>query len=306
MTGIFQPGDFVIQANAAAQVTMATQGCVLALRIVTPEAGVSVGAPANIQVDGCEVLSNGETLRVGVASSLVSDCARSRRGIGLFSGAILRVNCRNGQPEQNAGLTLDPYANLADVNVALTCADAAGPTTIGSTSEWNKLKPTPVAGRSHVRLCNNLTIRSSGMVSIPNWTFIFDGADLIIDRTNVVGNALSFYFAGGGRPRIDAANSRVVLSGAAAEAGMLFRGARANTLATGVINQIAVGPGSNLRGGIYFPASDVQFQANGNVSTCLQIIGSTVNLIGTWQVTGPCAAMGLRPIVASREVRLTQ
>jgi hypothetical protein len=86
---------------------------------------------------------------------------------------------------------------------------------------------------------------------------------------------------------------------------MLFFGARANVIAGN--NQIVIGSGSTLDGAIYFPASPLLFQANSTLNGCPQIIANRVTLFGgTWTLNGPCTAPGIRPIVASRTVRLTQ
>jgi Flp pilus assembly protein TadG len=308
LTRFFQPGSFNIQVNSSAQVSMATQGCILGLGTQNT---LDIG-PANINVTGCEVLSNGDS-RVGGGSSLATDCARSRGFITVWG--TLTVNCRNGQPEREAGMTLDPYVDIPDLDLSGIECDktTSGPVTISTNQDWNgKFTSVPRSGRNYIRICagSSLTIKGTVAVRMPNTTtFIFDGigVDFRIENTNVTGVAQSYFFMNGARPVINAPNSSVNLQAAGGAAGMLFRGARGNTLGAGLGNQITVGPNSNLTGAIYFPASPVQFQANGNVSACLQIIGRAVVLRGAWQMTGPCAiALPLRPIVASRDVDLTQ
>ncbi len=306
ITRFFQSGNFDVSASSSAQVTMATQGCILGLGLYSTAADVGL---ANVSVTGCEVLSNGNS-RVGVGSNLTTDCARSRNTITVLG--TLSVTCRNGQPDREAGMTLDPYADISDFDLSTIDCDKKtnDPIVISSATDSiaNYVVPIPRNGRNYVRLCapRSVTIQSPiGTPSIPNYTFIFDGVDFRINDSNVTANSASAYFVNGGRILINAPNKTVNLKGAAFEGGMLFRGARANA---DVINQIAVGPGSNLQGAIYFPSSNVQFRAAGNVSGCMQIIASTVTLLqGTWQMTGPCTINNyLRPIVASRTVRLTQ
>ena len=316
LTGFFQPGEVTIEGKASAQVTVATEGCILATR---PNAeGLRLENNANVQVIGCEALSNDDTFIVRSGSRLTADCARSRSFVSNLG--ILNVTCRNGVPQEQAGMTLDPYADLPDLDLSLysSCSVTNETVTITAGNQLTDQKIVPrftaSNGRVYVKFCNNakLKIAAGTLVNVGNWIYIFDKSDLIVENTPglrlLSGPTTTFYFAEGGRPIINAPNATVTLRGLAFASGMLFRGARTNTLPTGVQNEIIVGPGSNLQGAIYFPASDVRFQASGPVSNCLQIIGGAVHLNqGTWQMAGPCdIANLLRPIVASRTVRLTQ
>jgi len=309
LSGIFRPGEFVIRVTAAAQVNQATEGCVLASGITAN--GVNLGLSTDIQVNGCEVLSNGSGLTIPGGSRLTTDCVRSARSF-VVNGS-LTVACRNGEPHLQAGFTLDPYVNLPDFDLSMvpTCSTPAA-VTISADSEWYaKITPSIVNGRNYARFCSGLDLTVRGPVAgttitLPDWTFIFDGADFILfDRTHLNGPSVSFYFVTGGRPLIWAPNSRVTLT-PNDPFGLLFRGARTNTFSFGTNNQIVVGPGSAMQGAIYFPASTVQFQAAGNLTGCPQIIGSALTLQGTWQLAGPCRFPGVLPIVASRDVNLTQ
>jgi len=160
-----------------------------------------------------------------------------------------------------------------------------------------------MGGRNYACVQAQVTVQGPGTITMPpGLTLIVDKALFLVDHTNITGADVSFFFKRGGGIRIDAPNSSVQLTADAS--GMLFRSARASASADPVM--FNVGPGSDLRGVIYFPNSPVVFGASGSVSSCLQIIGRTVELMGTWQITGPCAMPGVSPIVASRDVDLTQ
>lgn len=304
LSGIFERGDFVVRANAAAQVHKATEGCILALGL-TPSQGLQL-LSANVQVTGCEVLSNGNMISVWSDSRLVTDCARSAAFFNI-QGA-LSVSCRNGQPVSHAGFTLDPYFDLLDLDLSLVggCS-TVGSVNIRSDSDWGLINPTVLNGRQYAYMCpgRNLSIQGTGtgFITVPDWTFIFDGSSFSVSNTNLTGLNVSFYFANGGRAVIFAPSQRIILTSNDAH-GMLFRGAKTNSGVSN--NQIVVGAGSALQGAIYFPASEVFFQTSGFINGCPQIIGRTVSLLGTWQLAGPCRAPGVRPIVASRSVDLTQ
>ena len=277
---------------------LATQGCILALD--ANGQGVTFNAPADVHVSGCEVLSNGGFFTMGPGTSLTTECIRSR----VLTHILGTANLSCGDPKIEAGVTVDPYADLLNPGASVPCA-ANEPVTIASDADWGKLKHLPSKGREYVYLCSKspVTLQSSGTITVPpKWTFIVEGVDFTIQDTSVVGADVSFFFTGGGRLRIDARNSAVKLTADAS--GMLFRGAKANSIDGA--NLIAVGPGSKLEGAIYFPNAPINFSASGNVSKCLQIIGQTVELSGTWQIEGPCAMPGISPIVASRNVNLTQ
>jgi len=309
LSGIFQPGEFVIRVAAAAQVNQVAEGCVLASGVRVLGDGLTVMNAPKVQVIGCEALSNGDRLAI-LSSTLVTDCARSAAMINI-TGGILSVDCRNG-PFREAGLTLDPYIDLPDLDLSMVpSCSTSGSVTIKNDSEWEtKISPTTVNGRKYARFCSSSSLTVQGAVAgttvtLPEWTFIFDGPDFnLSDRTHLNGMNVSFFFLNGSRPVMWAPNSVVTLTADAS--GMLFRGGRTNVPTNNRNNQFGFGPGSRLRGAIYFPASPILFQANGNLGDCPQIIGRTVTLSGTWRLDGPCRAPGIRPIVASRDVDLTQ
>ena len=302
LTGIFRPGEFVIRVTAAAQVNQATEGCVLASGIQA--GGLDVGS-ANIQVNGCEVLSNGNVLRIAATGRLTTDCARAARG--LIMNGPLTVACRNGQPDGAAGFTLDPYVDTLDPNPSIVSCATNTSVTIGNNGDWSTLNPGTANGRAYVRFCSgaSLDIFSAGTITIPpGWNFLFEGGKLNVYNTHLIGVNVSFYFFGGGLVNIFGPTYRINFTTDDPN-GMLFRGARTNN-AGGNPNTLFIGPGSNLQGAIYFPASTVQFQASGTLNGCPQIIANAVQLGGTWRLDGPCRAPGIRPIVASRDVDLTQ
>lgn len=310
LSGIFLPGEFVIEVNATAQVNQATEGCILGLDIPRNGGRGMQLIGADVQVSGCEVLSNGNLFGLTVGSRLVTDCARS--ATLFFIEGTLDVACRNGQPITEAGYTLDPYFERPDLDPLpdSSCLNTRPVTITSGTSNWQDLIETVVVnGRTYAHLCEgaDVTIDApGGLITVPQWTFIFDRANFILlDRTHLSGVDVSFYFVNGGRPAINAPNSVLTLSADAS--GMLFRGAKTNSLAAGQTNQLTFGPGSILQGAIYFPASEIQFQASGSLNGCPQIIGSIVTLTGgAWQLNGPCTAPGVLPIVASRVTNLTQ
>lgn len=309
LTGFFQPGDFLVTASAVAEVRQATQGCVLAL--ARTGVGISANA-ANVQVNGCEVLSNSLTwfgFSVPAGSALTADCARSAGGFQLQG--TLTVSCPRGR-EAEAGFTLDPYVDLPepDLNVFDRCHYD------GRSFNWTSTSGPPdsspwLAGAKYVRFCNNATLNiATGIDGFGNALFIFDNSILTVqNNTTVQSTRSSFYFVNGGRPEIFAPQTRMtfVAPTSGPHKGMLFMGARSGSSPAN--NSIAVGPSSVLRGALYFPASPVWFQITGNAgaTNCTQIIGRTVTLSGSWQSSAPCpVSSGVRPIVASRRVRLTQ
>lgn len=301
LSGIFLPGDFVIQVNAAAQVNEATEGCVLALGLSSESVGLDVMDGSNIQLSGCEALSNGARFAVWRGARLEADCARSAINFGIFGN--LDVRCPRG-PAIDAGFTLDPYFRLDDPQAETRVCNES--MTIDA-SDWTGVTSFSRNGRIYVPFCLNASLVLSGVgpITIPRgYTFIFNGGQFEIDDVSVGGEDVSFYFVGGASANIFAPNHAVTLA-TTDDAGMLFRGAKVDPLSAETRNRIVVGPGSDLQGAIYFPASSVQFQASGRFDGCPQIIGRAVVLQGTWQMNGPCRAPGISHIVAARTTDLT-
>lgn len=304
LTGFFQPGDFVITASSTAEVRRATQGCILALAN-SGAARLQVQASANIQVNGCEVLSNSVApngFSVAAGAQLSSSCARSA---GNFAGPVSVTACP--RPQVEAGFTLDPYVNFPEPNLSgircnntsdFTWTDTSGPPDIIS-----------VNGISYIYFCNGAQLTINKNQNFPqNAIYIFEGSNSKLHIYNPYSPTFvetTFYFRNGAAASIWTPFRGVQITAPAGgpTRGMIFLGARTNT---GQSNQFNIGSGSRLDGAIYFPAANVSFQASGSLTGCVQIIGSVVQLAGAWTLNGPCQFAGVRPIVASRNVRLTQ
>jgi len=313
LSKIFNASDFEVEGTASAQVTMATQACILALGYEDGNI-FQVGLVPNpdIQLNGCDAHAN--LSFVISRGSFTSDCLRARFNVVERPPGTTSVTCRNGRPEQEAGLRYDPYADLPELNKDIvTCSTkTSGPIRITKAGDWkDNIEIKLVGSRQYGHVCGDQSVTISGTnVGMPNAVIIFDeGTELSIDDGSTVSagsNNVMFYFARGSRPAINAPNSKIVLAAFGGESRILFRGARDNVLPIGVWNDIIIGEGSRLPGVIYFPASGVRFQGSGDLGSCPQIIGASIWLEGTWQINGPCEPVGTRPIVASWAVRLTQ
>ncbi|WP_414472851.1 TadE/TadG family type IV pilus assembly protein [Microvirga sp. M2] len=302
LSGIFQPGEIEIRVSATARVNQATEACILSLGLTDEAFGLQVWT-GNARVTGCEVLSNGGNIRVWGGTSLAADCIRSAGQLTAFG--TFDTLCPSG-PVSEAGFTLDPYFSLPDPEVRGVGCNNDNVTI--TANNWGAVRTMEQDGRIYARFCSGANLTISGTVPIiipPRSTFIFEGGQLVITDTDVVGNDVSFYFTDGGFPAINAPGNTVNLA-TGDPSGMLLRGAKTNALDAGFMNQIRVGPGSRLDGAVYFPASDVQFQASGTLGGCMQLIGRNINLWGTWQLNGPCNTPGLLDIIASRVTNLTR
>lgn len=304
LTGFFQPGDFVITASSTAEVRRATQGCILALANLGASR-LQVQASANIQINGCEVLSNSVAsngFTVPAGAQLSSSCARSA---GNFTGLVGVTACP--RPEVEAGFTLDPYVNFPEPDLSSILCN--------NTSDfiWTDTSGPPnirvVNGVSYIYFCNGADLTINKNQNFPqNAIYIFEGNNSYLNIYHPYGPTFfesTFYFRNGAAASIWTPSRGVQITAPAVgpTRGMIFLGARANS---GRTNQLNIGPGSRLDGAIYFPAATVFFQTSGTLTGCVQIIGSVVQLAGAWTLNGPCSFAGVRPIVASRNVRLTQ
>lgn len=311
LTSLFLPGDFVINARSVAQVLRATPGCVLSL---DRGGGFSlqVQGTANIQLPGCEALANsrGSGFFAQPGSALNADCARTA-GTFWLQGQ-LNVTCQGG-PRELAGFTLDPYADVQEPDWgSLNCRYNNTDYTIRiSTDQPPPMLDSLPDGRRYVYFCNGSTFTIAKGTVLGDGAYFFDtNARFVVEDGGFTVRALlsTFYFRKGAFPQISAPNTTLFLTAprTGPQSGLVFFGARDNPF-TGT-NQIVSGPGTQLVGAIYFPASEVQFQSSGTlVAGCTQIIARSVILSGSWRARGPCVgAQGTRPIVASRIVRLTE
>jgi hypothetical protein len=299
LTGFFRPGNFEISSRAVASVTRATPGCVPALgKRGNDSLVVDTGS---VSVSNCEVLSNSadDGFRIVAAATLTTDCARTA---GHFFGKAPLVTCEGG-PRQEAGFTLDPYANRTEPDLTgLTCTKTAYYTV----NNTNPMPPNSgtIDGTPYWYFCGGLSILKN--LTLQAGLYIIKGNSFELPATiNLAGTGVTFYFAQGSSPLFYAPtpvslNLRAPTTGP--YAGILFFGGRQNA----ATNLISVASNSVLDGALYFPAALLMFTGSGSFGGCTQIIGRKVQLSGSFVAPGPCTSEGTVPIVASRNVTLTE
>jgi hypothetical protein len=173
------------------------------------------------------------------------------------------------------------------------------------------------SGQKYLRFCNG-----ADLIIDRNWAdlnnvrsgdvlIIFDNAQFkvsnSVDTLRYTNGSIQFFFTNNGRPNLTkAVKLGFTAPSTGPRAGILFFGSRSNTAPAliSVLSWSIYDP--NMRGAIYMPAAHVQFSASGTLGGCTQIIGSTLELVGSWTGNGPCTTGGARPIVGSRTVKLLQ
>lgn len=272
-SALFIEGDMTIRARGVAQWEEGGYACILALDREAKNA-VDISGTADIVLDGCDIQSNSSNpagARVAGAAKLTTGCLSSAGGISYSSGLEL-TEC--SEPEENAALTLDPYADLPMPDLSGPCLTIPLPDASGLQSF------TPG------KYCNNLRLEG------PTWfepgTYILDGANLgINDVAFVEGYDVTFILTGGGRVTMNgSAEIHLTAPKTGTYKGILFFQDPNEPDATNHINGNST---STFEGVFYFPSQELQFNGTSAVGPgCVLLIANEIGISGTSSFGDSC------------------
>ena len=280
-----------ITVTSTAKVIPGEAACVLALNETAGRA-INIDGNANIAMQNCTMMSNSraiDSLYLGGNVDIAAECL-------VASGEIVgeshsHTNCY-GKIREYALPTQDPYAALRAPAAQGECksADAA------------VLEPGTY--------CHGLTISGNKQVMpglyVINGDFNITGKSVVesvASSTGAIGSM--FYVAGGGSISMES-SATIKLKGMASGnyAGLLFYADRATPGLNHTLNGTSA---SALTGAIYAPAGHLQHEGNfSGEDNCMQLIGDTIAIKGTAQLSSACTDRGLQDIQTASLVQLVK
>jgi Flp pilus assembly protein TadG len=281
LTGIFPGGGSAVTVTAVAVAEIGSLGpqpCITALGQgmdgITTGTDVSVVGNATLTAHGCSLRSNDGISQVGSASITLDSIYAG----GTISGGGI---CCDLHP--NSGQIPDPYATYAPVQNAIAALssgagsalsvkpNATQPLTPGTYSSWD-IKGTLNLAAGTYYVNGAITVGSQAVINGTGVTIVTSGA------LSVTGGATL-------------ALSAPLKNAAVGIQGVLL----ASNTAT---SMTLLGNSTNAMAGlIYLPNAALKFGGTAGVSgsACLEVIASTVTLVGTSDVAANCSGYGTLP-----------
>ncbi|WP_299970820.1 pilus assembly protein TadG-related protein [uncultured Roseobacter sp.] len=300
---LFIAAPFEIGVRAVAQVTGGSRACLLAL---SPNASgaVTVSGSSEVRFSGCDIAANSNAnnsfLMSGGAAVVTTGCVHTVGGVSA-TGNLTLTDCAT--PNEQAPVTADPYAGVAEPSVAGTCQPS---NTVGKNNQTTTVSPIEnhPSGVKSMRFCGGLSLR--GTVDLDPGLYIVDGGDFELRATTVArGTGVTFLLVNGARAVI---NGSATLNLAAPTtgplSGIILMGSRADS---GVSHQINGNAASRFDGAVYAPNSNVDYSGNfGGSGGCTQIVVNTITFTGNSELAVDCQAAGTRDALVDRQVRIVE
>lgn len=284
-TAIYSSDPVTIIGRAVAFADGGGPGCIIALSPVI-QGAISIGGSADINLNGCDMVSNAEGISFdmnGVGSSVNARCIQT---VGTaVTTASLTTEC--ARLRENSPPAPDPYANVIEPTPSGTCQGA----NVGQNNQTTTVMPTEfdaVSGMASTRFCNGLSVR--GDVTFQPGIYFIEGGDFVFNSNAALfGSGMIFYLADGVEIRFNGtADMDIAAPTSGPYAGILFFGSRSATTMSHTINGDA---GVVIDGAIYTPASHIDLIGNAATSTvsCTQVIGDSVGFSGNGSIGIECS-----------------
>ena len=282
-SAVFEPGTVTVTGRSVAVLDGGGPGCIMALSATEQEA-INVGGSANINLAGCDMVSNAAGISFDMDGGGGSVHARCIQTVGqAVTTNSLTVDC--AQLREYAPPAPDPYAGVDEPVPNGICL----PGNVGANHVVTNLSPIVphTSGLASMRFCNGLTLR--GDVNMAPGIYFIEGGDFRINAgTNVLGDGVVIYLADGVEMDFNG-SAHIDLSAPTSGpyAGILVFGSRDATTMSHKINGDA---GVIVDGAIYTPAShlDILGSAGTSAISCTQMIGNTLAFSGNGAININC------------------
>lgn len=277
-------GQQTIAVRAVAMTTSLPGGaCLLSLEPAT--AGILDSGTPNLTLKKCGAASNSSD-----SSSSMTDKGSAKVTAdyvhlsGQCSTCVIGSNLVTSNYVQNGARTGDPYRTMST------------PSTSGASQSDPKVKNNdnvtlqPGTYSSGISMTGGTATFSSGVYVITG-----SSSSLKITGGTATGSNVTFVIANGASVDMSG-NPNVTFSAptTGSYAGMLFYGSTASTSNNGI--KFTGTSGLGLNGALYFPKSQVQYSGTTSAgSTCTNIVGLTVNLVGNATSTIDCTNSPYKP-----------
>ncbi|MDX8502765.1 pilus assembly protein [Mesorhizobium sp. VK4C] len=275
--------------SAAVEVKPGAQACVLALDPHVSSA-VSLQGSTNVAMNGCVIAANSDATDAvsrGGSAIVSAGCVST---VGATSGMTppnATLSC--GVPLENQYASFDPLANVTPPPYGLCTTMPNGKTiTLSPGTYCDKTWSGQITLNPGVYILRNVTIKPGGNGSLTGHgvtIFLMEGSQLTIN-----------------------ANETVDLSPMTSGpyAGITIFQAHGNTQAL----TLNGGSGSVVSGFIYAPGAPITYAGNSDMnaqSSCLRLVGNTVQMTGNSSVKSDCTAeLGNREMYAGRMITLVK
>lgn len=297
-SGIFNKEKERGVVRAVAAYDTPSNACLLALDIDAP-AALTITGSADVTLLSCEVMSNsiaGDSVLLSGSGDLQTDCVNAVGGVVVKVGGTDLTLTDCPAPRQNMARAPDPYAHVPEPDLdGVPCSD------VGSGSGTINVSAGPGGVK---RFCNGISL--SGNYHFEPGVYVIDEGDFRINASTLVtGDDVTFFFTEGARARFNGtATIDIAAPKTGTYQGIAFMGDREDTSVEHRFNGTA---NSKITGAIYAPASRLVF--NGDFSGddgCMQLVASTIELIGNMHISTDCAGYGLKWAQVPGSVRMSE
>ena len=283
-SALYRNDEVTLTGRSVAYADGGGAGCIMALSS-TEQGAITIGGSANMNLAGCDIVSNSEGLSFemnGVGSAINARCVQT---VGVAqTTSSLTTDC--AVLRERASPAPDPYAGVAEPTVTGTCVDS----NVGQNNQNTTLIPTDLhpSGMPSMRFCNGLSMR--GNVTLNPGLYIIEGGPFRLNASTFVqGDGVTFFLADGVEINFNGtADMDLSAPLVGPYAGILIFGSRSATTMSHLVNGDS---GVVMDGAIYTPASHLEFVGNTATSavSCTQIIGDTVGFSGNGTIGINCA-----------------
>ncbi len=300
-----------VQRRAVATARTDSEVCVLSLG-----GGLELGGNSTVKSGSCLLGSNASAPNgisvVGSASVRADGLVTTGSCTGCNSGDVWTDNNKNVRPLVVANRPepiRDPFANLQNWTPQPPPCHSPAVTT----------GKDPVTISPDKAICSSITVGSNDTLNLSPGIYYFNNADLVV-QGRITGEGVTLVFTGDpdrvGTIRINAQaqgkltgpTNSLIPDHPEAAGVVIYRDARATNNGPAKEVQLNGGATMELRGGLYFPTSDVVMNGKSNIeSTCLSIVGYRLSFSGTADTdVGVSGCKGYTAYPTIRTVRLVE
>ena len=282
-SAIYSSNAITVTGRAVAHADAGGPGCVIALAHYA-QGAITVSGSADVDLVGCDLVSNAEGASIKVIGSGGSVSVRCAQASGFVSyTSILSVECE--RMRENAPPIADPYAGVPEPAITGACQSS----NVGQNNQTTIVTPieSHASGMTSIRYCNGLSLR--GDVTLNPGLYLIEGGDFQVNsNASIHGEGVIFFLADGVEMIFNGTADLDLSAPASGDyAGILIFGSRSATTMSHRINGDA---GVIMDGAIYTPASHLDFIGNAATSavSCTQIIGDTIEFSGNGAISITC------------------
>ncbi len=303
-SSIFSPDPVNMKARAVAKVEGGSVACVLALS-PTKSGAVTVSGSTSVDLKGCTVASNSnaaDSFLMSGSASMNADCVYTV-GKAVTTLGLRQSVCQ--EVRQNAPVTLDPYANVAEPIGSGTCNGRS----VGNPNKTTYLTPAEnhPSGMKVMRFCNGLDVKGTvifgpGLYIVEGGSFTANSSDPnSASSASLRGDGVTFYLKDSSLDLRGNVSLDLKAPTSGPYSGILFFGGRQSTVShsiNGTANSI-------LTGAIYTPASAISYKGNSATTNgCTQLIADQITFTGSSTMQSACDSSNT--IWAGRTVSLIE